>query len=238
MAATKGRRVRITIRCLTEDLGEQLPPADVDLGNHDHPLMDKLRRLAPTSPEGQKRILAIKTPMVYRVRHSDWRGATWVDREHGVVWLLGAARRRQGSSDDAFDHFEGLWKTGKLLPTEDDLARDQLEEAVRFINSIANEAPELVEEAWRNPGQEVGARLGGRLDVLVFSDRSGGIEELWVAVSRRDAAGGFIEDRSMHIVFEVFGQAAGSDDWEERPDWPTGDLQWAWVARLYVGERS
>lgn len=238
MGTTRGRRARLTIRCLTEDLGEQLPPTEADLGSLDHALMEEVRRLAPSSPESQKRILAIKTPMVYRVRHSNWRGATWVDEEHGVVWLLGAAMRREDSADDAFEYFEDLWKTGRLLPTEDDLVRDRLEETVRFINAVAEEVPGWIEEAWRNPREEVEARLAGRIDVLLYSDQSGGVEELWVAVSKRDATGGFVNDRTMHVIFELFGQAVGSENWEGRADWPTGDLQWVWVARLYVREQA
>jgi hypothetical protein len=82
-------RARPTIRCLVDDLGIELPGLDVDLGALDHPLLGEVRRLAPTSPQGQKRILAIDHPLVYRIRLSGYRGVTWVDEEHDIVWLCG-----------------------------------------------------------------------------------------------------------------------------------------------------
>ena len=76
---TDRRRSRPTIRCLVEDLGVGLPELAVDLGELDHPWLAELRRIAPQSPTGQKRILSIAEPLVYRLRVSSERGATWID---------------------------------------------------------------------------------------------------------------------------------------------------------------
>jgi hypothetical protein len=48
-------------------------------------LLEEVQRLAPTSPQGQKRILAIDRPLVYRIRVSDYLGVAWVDEEHDIV---------------------------------------------------------------------------------------------------------------------------------------------------------
>ena len=39
------------------------------------------------SPRGQKRILAIEHPLVYRLRHGRWRGATSLETDEGRFWL-------------------------------------------------------------------------------------------------------------------------------------------------------
>lgn len=67
------------LRCPREDLTIKVPPVEVDIGELDHSLIVETRRVAPTAPRGQKRILAIKHPPVYRLRHGRWRGATWLE---------------------------------------------------------------------------------------------------------------------------------------------------------------
>jgi len=115
LAADMGdiRRARPTIRCVIEDLGLELPGLDTDLGELDDAWIAELRRIAATSPTGQKRILAIDHPLVYRLRVSSERGATWVD-EDGVVWLCAVRRREEGSDDDAFAWFAELHQDGRL----------------------------------------------------------------------------------------------------------------------------
>jgi len=97
VAVPATRRARPTIRCPVDDLDLDLPGLDVDLGEIDLPLLEEIRRLAPMSPRGQKRILSIDQPLVYRVRVSDFRGVTWVDEEHDTIWLCAARRREEGS---------------------------------------------------------------------------------------------------------------------------------------------
>ena len=85
---------RPTIRMPVEDLGLALPELAVDLGETRPPLAGLSSagsRLS--SPTGQKRILSIAEPLVYRLRVSSERGATWIDDDQ-VVWLC--AVRRQG----------------------------------------------------------------------------------------------------------------------------------------------
>src|SRR6266511_2229691 len=130
------RRARPTIRCLTVDLDIDLPGLDVDLGDLDHPFRDELRRVAPTSPDGQKRILSIDHPLVYRIRVSSERGATWVDEPNDIVWLCAAHRRQQDSDDDAYAYFADLHESGDLLPNDDDRLRDRAEAAIRLQRGL------------------------------------------------------------------------------------------------------
>jgi hypothetical protein len=104
-----------------------LPALDIDLGGIDHPLLAEARRVAPAAPQGQKRILAVAHPLVYRLRHGRGRGATWLKSEAARFWFLAGARRAEGSQDDAYEVFESLHRAGTLLPTSDDRLRHELE---------------------------------------------------------------------------------------------------------------
>lgn len=70
----------------------------------------------------------------------------------------------------------------------------------------------------------------------LFAGPSSDLRDLWVALSRQDAEGNFIEDRVRDSVFALVEQALGPCDWQEQDPsaWPTRRLQWEWVARLYV----
>jgi len=112
------RRARPTLRCLNADLGQKIPTLDVDLGELDHPWFDELRRIAPTSPKGQKRVLSIDRPLVYRLRVSNERGSTWVDDDQNIVWLCAVRRRETGSKADSFAWFAELHTAGALLSSD------------------------------------------------------------------------------------------------------------------------
>ena len=96
MATRRTRRTRVTLRCVREDLERGIPPLEVDLGALDHPLVAEARRVAPAAPRGQKRILAIEHPLVYRLRHGRWRGATWLESDEGRFFSAPARNGRRG----------------------------------------------------------------------------------------------------------------------------------------------
>jgi hypothetical protein len=215
-------------------LGFSLPSEDVDLGEIDHPLMAETRRLAPLSPEGQKRILAIDDRLVYRVQFSDRRGATWVDEENQIVWLLGAGDRREGSAEDAYVYFAELHKAGRLLPTAEDYLRDQVEGAARILSRIAEEAREFLRQARAQTGTELAIVLVESIEARLYVELTEGLEEIWLAVSTRDRQGRGVNLRLRDLIFVSFEQAAGGAEWEPRADWPTEELRWFEVARLGV----
>lgn len=154
MTTAPDRRTRVTLRCLREDLGLAVPPVEVDLGRLDHPLVVEARRVAPTAPRVQKRVLSIDHPLVYRLRHRRWRGATWLETDPGRFWLCAAAQRKEGSRDDAYELFAALHDAGRLLPDDDDHLRDALERNTRVIDAAAADIPAALEEASTNPGSE------------------------------------------------------------------------------------
>lgn len=228
------RRVRVTLRCLREDLSLQLPPVEVDLSSLDHPLIDEARRVAPTAPTGQKRILSIGHPLVYRLRHGRWRGASWLEDAAARFWLCAGAQRDQGSRDDPYELFSALHQAGRLLPDADDLLRDALERNARIINAADREIAAMLADATAHPGQDAEVRLDGLVDIRLHVTAPG--EEVWVAISTRATDERVVDERLRDVLFAVIFVAAGAELSEPRPDWPSGQLAWFEVARLGLRE--
>ena len=228
---TEMRRARPTIRCLVEDLGIELPDLSTDLGGLDEPWIDELRRIAAESPTGQKRILSIAHPLVYRLRLSSERGATWLD-EDGVVWLCAVRRREEGSDDDAFRWFAELHESGRLLPTDDDRLRDKAEDALRLFGRLRGDLFALVDGARAESGVEHEADLGGWLSSRAIVFRSGGVEEIWCAISVRASDGNFIRAETRDLLFAALEDHLSPVEFEARSDWPTGDVGWFEAVRL------
>ena len=225
------RRARPTIRCLVEDLGLELPELAVDLGEIDHPWLAELRRIAPTSPTGQKRILSIAHPVVYRLRVSTERGATWID-DDGVVWLCAVRRREDGSDSDAFAWFAQLHASDRLLPTDDDHLRDQAEEVLRLHRRLTSDLFELVDRALADRGTECATDLDGWLPARVLVIQGGGVEEIWCGICVRATDGAFIRPVLRDVLFASLEAHVSPAVFEARDDWPTGDIAWYESVRL------
>lgn len=220
MSALPSRRTRPTIRCLRDDLSLELPTVDVDLGALHHPLLDEARRIAPAAPQGQKRILAIDHPLVYRVRHGRWRGATWLEEDAARFWLLAGAQRAAGSKDDAYEVFVALHEAGQLLPTADDRQRDAFERDARVLAAAEVEAQRGFEAAVAMPGTDVMIRFAELIDARLLLSAAG--DEVWVAIAARTADGGFVTEALRELLFAIVFDASGAEVWESRPDWPSG----------------
>jgi hypothetical protein len=229
-----GRSTRVTLRCLREDLGLDLPTLDVDLGGLDHPLLAEARRVAPAAPQGQKRILAIAHPLVYRLRHGRWRGATWLESEAARFWLLAGAQRAEGSQDDAYEVFESLHRSGTLLPTHDDRLRHELERNARVLEDARSDIPLALEDASAQRGQDVAITLGELVDARLLVSDDG--DEVWVAIATRTTDGTFVREPLRDLLFAAVLEAAGAEVSEPRADWPSGALKWFEVARLGLRE--
>jgi hypothetical protein len=226
------RRARPTIRCLTQDLGLSLPPLDTDLGELDDPWLAELRRTAPTSPQAQKRILSIAQPLVYRLRVSSQRGVTWVDEAHDIVWLCAVHRREEDSDDDAYVWFARLHDDGELLPSGDDRLRDRAEAIIRLQRGLTAELLQLVSDALAQQGKELMADLGGYLPCRVVVLGTGGVEEIWCALSVRATDGMHIRDELRDILFASLEAHFPEAIFEARNDWPTGRVDWWEAVRL------
>ena len=208
----------------------ELPPVEIDLGSLDHPLIAETRRLAPAAPRGQKRILSIERPLVYRLRHGRWRGATWLDAEAPRFWLCAGAQREHGSGEDAYEIFAALHHAGRLLPDDDDWLRDELERNARIINDASDSIRATLADAFANRDRDVTASFDGLVDARLHVAAPG--EEVWVAIATQATDGRFVEERLRDVLFGLVLEVAEADLWEPRADWPTGELAWFEVARL------
>lgn len=224
----------MTLRCVREDLDLDLPPVEVDLGSLDHPLVAEARRLAPSAPREQKRILSIEHPLVYRLRHGRWRGATWLETDEARLWLCAGALREEGSGDDAYELFAALHETGGLLPGADDRLRDALERNARVIDDATAAIPTALADAFDRRGRDVTVRLGNLIDTRLHAPAAG--DEIWVAIATQAADGRFVDERLRDVLFRLAFDAAEAELWEPRADWPLGDLAWFEVARLGLRE--
>ncbi len=234
MASRPARRTRVTLRCLREDLRLPLPPVEVDLGGLDHPLVAEARRLAPTAPRGQKRILSIEKPLVYRLRHGRWRGATWLETDAGRFWLCAGATREEGAAEDAYELFAALHRGGRLLPDDDDRLRDELERNARIIDDAKASISQALAEAFERRSRNVSVRFGDLVDARLHVTAAG--DEIWIAVATQAADRRFVDERLRDVLFRLVFDAAEAEVWEPRADWPLGDLAWFEVARLGLRE--
>ena len=233
MSSEPARRTRVTLRCLREDLDVEIPLGETDLGSLDHPLLAEARRVAPAAPRGQKRILSIERPLVYRLRHGRWRRATWLEVEAAQLWLCAGAQREEGSSEDAYEVFAALHRAGRLLPDEDDRLRDELERNARIIDDAADSIPSVLADAFAHRNRDVTVCFGELADARLHVTATG--EEVWVAIATQATDGRFVEER-LRVLFGLVLDAAEAELWEPRADWPSGELAWFEVARLGLRE--
>jgi hypothetical protein len=89
------RRARPTLRCLREDLGQAIPPADTPLDEVPHPLLAKAsERFADEATTGE-RIASVDDHVLFKVKVQRWRGAVWMAGD-GIPWLVAAGQREEG----------------------------------------------------------------------------------------------------------------------------------------------
>jgi hypothetical protein len=187
---------------------------------------------------GQKRILSIGSPMVFRLRVSDERGATWVDENLNVVWLCAVQRREEGSDDDAFAWFAGLHGSGQLLPTDDDRLRDDAEAVLRFHKTLTSDLLQLVDSALADVERELNVDLGEWLPCRVLVRDGDSLQEIWCALSTRGNDGNFVPENQRDLLFAELERYLHPAMFEARNDWPTGGVEWWEVVRFGVRQRE
>jgi hypothetical protein len=172
--------------------------------------------------------------MVYRLRVSDERGATWLEESRNVVWLCGVHRREEGSDDDAFAWFADLHGSAHLLPTDDDRLRDVAEGVLRFHKTLTSDLLQLVDAALVNVEHELTMDLGEFLPCRALVRSSDGLQEIWCALSTRGNDGDFVSEKQRDLLFAELEQHLQPVMFEARNDWPSGDVEWWEVVRFGV----
>jgi len=212
-----------------------LPPLSELIDDIEHPWMTELRRIAPGLPTGQKRILAINSPHVFRLRVSDERGATWLDKGSEVVWLCAVERREDNSGDDAYLYFEGLHAREVLLPGADDYLRLRAEAAILQHRLSTAALLEVVEHALQHPGQEFETNLLDEMPCRVLVLESDGMQEIWCGLCVRASDGSHIDERRRDLLFAELERYLAPAEAEGRGDWGTGRaIPWFEAVRLVV----
>ena len=92
-------RARPTLRCLREDLGRAVPPADTPLDEVSHPLLAKASERFADDGTPHERITSVDDQVLFKVKVQRWRGAIWV-ADGGIPWLVAVGQREEGSADD------------------------------------------------------------------------------------------------------------------------------------------
>jgi hypothetical protein len=227
------RRARPTLRCLEQDLHIGVPPLSQLLDDLANPWMVELRRVAPSSPKGQKRILSIDEPLVFRLRISSGRGATWVDEP--VVWLCGVHGRQEDSDDDAFNYFQGLHAAGNLLPTEPDRLRLRAEDVLILANELTEALVSIIDRAISAPDVELAVDLCEWMPCRVLVRESRGLQEVWCGLRVLSVDDEYIDEKLRNVLFIRMEEHLAPIAMEAREDWASGDpVPWFETVRYGV----
>jgi len=175
--------LRITARCLEEDLGAV---RDAPIGDLvDHPIVKALVKDRATDPDAGKTIgPGAGDDTIRRLGFGhDHRGATWWDRTEKVVWLCAYhGTHRSGAADDPFKkHFRELIAAKRMKPTAADYEALFAERDERFVDLVQGDAQALLAEARREPGAEKRAVVGGEANVGCLVEVVETLDETYVA---------------------------------------------------------
>jgi hypothetical protein len=185
-----GHELRITGRCLVDDLGMTPDTSFQDALQHRivQAFQDKRRvdkgsgkTVGPTA--GDKTLFRLGV-------EDDHRGATWFDQDEQVVWLCAYGWHRSGERDDAFQHFARLLKNDEIYPTRDDYERLLRDRQHRFIELVPRHAEAARARAMGSQRTIIEAQLGHSLDrqlkLRIVADAVGDLAEISVAFHPKD----------------------------------------------------
>lgn len=178
------RELRITRRCLVEDLGAA---EDATLeAISDLPIVRAFLRERRTKIEGTRRIEPLRSGREVWVLTQGQRdrGGTWFERDRNVIWLVASGHHESGSPDDFYPFCKALDKNGRLAPSKSDYESLFIDQDARFAARILIEAPILRKNA-REAGGEVSAQIGGQFGVAVAIEVADDLQEMTVAFDLR-----------------------------------------------------
>lgn len=226
--AEAGYDIRVTMRCMTDDLGAESGSPLVRLS--DHEIIRALRgkhEVDPVTTDTVGPAAGMLTLGTLRYGH-DHRGAVWYDPANNAFWLCAYRFHRSGTADDAFPYFEQLIRENRIYPTDEDRVLLYRDRAERLIDAIPEEATRLREMAAADTGQEVRGQLGPMNVRLVIVEVSG-LRELHVAVSMRSGDYNLLQLVLVALCPETDVWAA----WRPETDFPAGPLDGAAVELAY-----
>lgn len=187
--------LRVTARCLTDDLGlkRDLVESDARDFADSHAAVTKYVSMRGADPSGGEPISGpYKRGLICSLHVGSARAVTtWVEDED-VCWLLAYNDyHRNGEPDDAYNVFNRLYLADCLLPTADDYEAFFLETAEDWTERFFEAGIRLLERARAHPGRdefdtwEDGGREVICVDMVVDGDESA--EEGWVGITLPDS---------------------------------------------------
>lgn len=179
-----GRELRITERCLKEDLQRSSDARFEDLQGHD--IVRAFVRERRDKGIGRPLTgLTTRLPVGVLSHGHDHRGATWFDEEAGVVWLMAYRRHRSGKPDDFFPWVQDLDSREELFPTEADYEQLEVDKAERFVKTVLIECPQILKAARATPEVEVNRELGGEYAIAVTVEVADDLQSITIAFDLR-----------------------------------------------------
>jgi hypothetical protein len=172
--------LRVTARCLIEDLSEAVDTPFEDLRRHEIVKALESERFDHVDGTRQVAPLTCRRTVWVVARGHDHRGATWFDKEQKVVWMLACGRHRSGADDDFFPYCKDLDAADRLLPTAEDYEALYRDRAGRFSYTVRIEGPLILRLA-RESGEEQRVTLGGAFGACVAVETADELEETTVA---------------------------------------------------------
>lgn len=193
------RIVRATLRCLLEDLGQEVGPEALRdalrtvvadkaedptyllpcaLVEAEHQVLDKANLIAADDAAPRERIGVLADRFAIKVKTGDRRAALWRD-DDGTWWLLAAGRRKNDTSGDFYrdmERFSG--DASAIAPTDADLRYRRLEAAYEAECAAEREAHGVVLgallSAARAPSSTVEVEVFGAVaSVSIVPDEDG-----------------------------------------------------------------
>jgi len=161
--------LRVTARCLTEDLGFSDDDLDrpVEQFAEANAIVSAFLERRGQLPTDQDRIRGLRASIVaYSLHAGAYRGLTWHDERNGVVWLLAVRFHRSGHRDDSYPYFRALHRED-LLPSRDDYRRHFEAQTRTFAKALLDEPADLLRQARARAGEICTGRVAERIDVRV-----------------------------------------------------------------------
>jgi hypothetical protein len=216
---TAGYDIRVTERCLREDLGvDPARPLEAASKVEIIKAVCHKHELDPSSPGTVGPAAGKRTLGVLR-QGEDHRGAVWYESDDSVLWLCAYSIHRSGDPDDAFPYFDELRAGGRIYPTAADRENLNRDRAKRLVDDIPAEARRLRAAATELAGSAAIGRLGAvRVRVVVIE--ADGLREVHVAVAMNTAD----LDQWLAILRAVCPEIDDFNEWRYEPALPTGPL--------------
>lgn len=220
-----GHELRITRRCLEEDLGQAFGSADdepeyefADLVDRHQIVRGLCGKRADDTGSGDTVGPAAGAESLYTLRQGEHRGATWYDEETGVVWLCAASTfHRSGDPNDAFQEFQDLLAEGRIYPDEADDELLEIDRAENFVAYARRDLPQLLAAAQANPDTEQTMQIGPEpISCLVSIVET--LEERYVTISA--SYGDYLT-----IICALLAQGRDFSEWDYRDRLPTRELE-------------